>query len=149
LRRAWLERQRAGRRRGPLLSIVLILPLPPRRPSIGIERPEEPRHAFFTQVGGITRGESVAAVARAAFEFTEGVADLFVAVALPEVVKRTVQSAKRLNSTIGQRDRHALLTHMGFLPTPQPVTVRLSNRPSPKDPRGRARPAGVFQGADT
>jgi hypothetical protein len=78
--------------------------------------------------------EFVGAVARAAFEFTGGVAEFWVAAALPEVVKRTVQSAIRLNSTIGQRECMALLTHMGFLPSPRPVTVRLRHRADPTTP---------------
>ena len=79
--------------------------------------------ALVAQVGGLTPGEFIAAVARAAFEFTEGLADLCVAAALPEVVARTVRSAKRLNSHIGQRDRMALLAHAGFVPRPQTVAV--------------------------
>ena len=85
--------------------------------------------ALLAQVGGMTSGEFMGAVARAAFEFTEGVADLCVAAALPEVVTRTVRSAQRLNSRIGQRDRHDLLAHAGFLPSPQPVVVRPRHRP--------------------
>jgi hypothetical protein len=81
--------------------------------------------ALVAQVGGLTPCEFIVAVTRAAFDFTGGLADLCVAAALPDVIKRTVRSAKRLNSRIGQRDRHALLTHAGFLPTPQPVSVRL------------------------
>jgi hypothetical protein len=89
---------------------------------------------IVAQVGGMTFGEFIGAVACAAFEFTGGLVDLFVAVAQPEMVKRMVRSAKRLISGIGQRDRHALLTHMGFLPTPQPVTVRLRHRLDPLTP---------------
>jgi hypothetical protein len=93
--------------------------------------------------GGAVASEFVGAVARAAFEFTGGIADFCVAAARPEVVRRTVQSAKRINSRIGQRDRHALLAHMGLLPTAPPVTVRLreSDQTAPEiEPDGSAFP---------
>ena len=89
--------------------------------------------ALVVQVGGMTPGEFIAAVARAAFEFTGGVNDLYLAAALPDVMARTIQSAKRLNSIIGQRDRMALLADAGLLSAPRPVTVRLRD-PGPPTP---------------
>jgi hypothetical protein len=42
--------------------------------------------------------------------------------------------SKRLNSTIGQRERHALLTHRAFCRSRWPVTVRRRHRPAPPTP---------------
>jgi hypothetical protein len=85
--------------------------------------------------GGLTAGEFLGAVARAAFEATGGVSDLCVAAALPTLTQRTIDSAMRLDSEIGQRDRHALLAHAGLLPQPRPVTVRL-RQAAPSAPDG-------------
>jgi hypothetical protein len=98
------------------------------------QQPQTTIDALVAEVGGLTPGEFFAAVARAVFEFTEGFVELVVAAAPPEVVDQTVQSAKRLNSRTGQRDRHALLVHARFLPSARPVTVRLGRHPDPPTP---------------
>jgi hypothetical protein len=61
---------------------------------------------------GLTPGEFFAAVMRAAFEFTDDIAALLVAVALPEVVQASI---KRALTNRGFEDRLMLLEQSGFL----------------------------------
>lgn len=75
---------------------------------------------------GISRVELLKSVVGIAFEHMTDVANLVAAAAHPAIVERTVASAKRINSGIGQRDRHALLTHAGFLPVSKGATINVS-----------------------
>jgi hypothetical protein len=67
---------------------------------------------------GLTRGEFVAAIARASFEFTGSITDLIVAAALPDMVAASVQRAL---TPEGFDDRIALLAHAGFFDGAQPA----------------------------
>lgn len=57
---------------------------------------------------GLTQGEFLGAIARASFEYTDSLADLIVASALPEIV---VAAAKRARTPTGFEDRWMLLQH--------------------------------------
>jgi hypothetical protein len=81
---------------------------------------------------GLTRGEFVAAIARASFEFTGSITDLIVAAALPDMVATAVRRALMPE---GFEDRIALLAHAGFfddtkyspLSEYEPATLRLTS----------------------
>ena len=74
---------------------------------------------------GLTRGEFVAAIARASFEFTGSMTDLIVAAALPAMVATSV---KRALTPDGFEDRLLLLDHMGFFEDPNPRRSSSSNQ---------------------
>ena len=61
---------------------------------------------------GMTKGEFLAAVVRAGFEFTEEITDLLVACAFPSVVGACVKRAQTPN---GFADRQLLFEHFGAL----------------------------------
>ena len=63
-------------------------------------------------VAGLAPGEFVSAITRAAFEYTEGVADLIAVSALPEMVSAAV---KRAITPEGVEDRRMFLEHSGIL----------------------------------
>ena len=71
---------------------------------------------------GLTRGEFIAAIARAAYELTGSVSGLILASALPEMVAASV---KRALTPEGFEDRIALLVHAGFF-EPRPSSTELS-----------------------
>ncbi len=61
-----------------------------------------------------------------AFDTGIDTANLVAAAAHPSVVARTIESAQRLDSEIGAKDRHALLAHHGFVPTPKSATINVN-----------------------
>ncbi len=67
---------------------------------------------------GLTPGEFLGAIARASFEFTDTLADLIVAAALPEIV---LASAKRALTPNGFADRLLLLQHVWSWRQPEPA----------------------------
>jgi hypothetical protein len=75
---------------------------------------------------GVSRTNLLKTIVGIAFEHSCEVANLVAATAHPAIVEATVESAKRLDSEIGQRDRHALLTHAGFLPTPRGAVINVN-----------------------
>jgi hypothetical protein len=75
--------------------------------------------------GGIDRGTFLGTLTKTAFNYGCDVGNLVAAAAHPAIMERTVTSAKRLDSSIGQRDRMALLAHAGFLPTPKGATINI------------------------
>lgn len=77
------------------------------------------------KAAGISRVGLLKTVVGVAFQQATEVGNLVAAAAHPSLVETTVRSAKRLNSGIGQRDRHALLSHAGFLPTPKGAVINV------------------------
>lgn len=92
-----------------------------------LNRPEQLKVALdlVCVSAGVSRVALLKAIVGIAFEHFTDVANLVAAAAHPALVEKTIRSAERLNSGIGQRDRHALLAHAGFLPTPRGTTVNV------------------------
>lgn len=65
------------------------------------------------------------AVVGVAFEAQVDAARMIALASQPDVMSAAVESAKRLDSQIGLRDRHALLQSAGVLPTPKGSTINI------------------------
>lgn len=74
----------------------------------------------------VSRVSLLKTIVGVAFEHYSDLANLVAAAAHPAIVETTVRSAKRLKSQIGLRDRQALLTHAGFLPTPKGAVINVN-----------------------
>jgi len=92
-------------------------------------KPYEQRGCSFDLVclaAGVSPVALVQSVVGVAMQSNTDVGNLVAAVAHPAIVETTIRSAKRLNSDIGARDRHTLLQHHGFTPTPKGATINIS-----------------------
>jgi hypothetical protein len=74
-------------------------------------------------VANVDPSTLIKSVLTRAFSHMTDVGNLMAAMRHPRVVDAALRSAERIDSSIGQRDRHALLTHAGFLPTPKGATI--------------------------
>lgn len=92
-------------------------------------KPYEQRGCSFDLVclaAGVSPVALVQSVVGIAMRSNTDVGNLVAAVAHPAIVETTIRSAKRVNSDIGAKDRHALLQHHGFLPTPKGATINVT-----------------------
>jgi hypothetical protein len=81
---------------------------------------------LMCSAAGVSRVSLLKTVVGVAFEHGAELANLIAAAAHPAIVDRTIESAKRLESDIGAKDRQHLLAHAGFLPTPKGTIVNVT-----------------------
>ena len=75
---------------------------------------------------GVNRTDLLKVVVGTLFDHHCEVASLVRSASHPAIVETAIASAKRLDSDIGQRDRHDLLLAAGFLPTPRGAVINVS-----------------------
>ena len=81
---------------------------------------------YLCLASGVSRTQLLKTIVGVAFDYAIDVGNLVAAASHATLVEHTVESAKRIDSAIGLRDRHALLSHAGFLPTPKASVINIS-----------------------